>query len=97
METIYEFNQTRPLEQQKRADLLRRIFARCGSGAYVEPPLHASWGVHTSVGRNFYANFNLVLVDDGPITIGDDVLIGPNVTVATAQHPESPNLRARGA
>ena len=63
---------------------------------YVEPPIRASWGIHTSIGERFYANFNLVLIDDGAITIGDDVLIGPNVVIATAQHPLWPQLRARG-
>ena len=96
METIYDYNATRPLEQKKRSELLQKMFRRCGSDAYVETPIHASWGINTSIGARFYANFNLVLIDDGPITIGDDVLIGPNVTLATAQHPICPELRAQG-
>lgn len=84
METIYDYNATRPLEQEKRSELLQKMFKRCGANAYVETPIHASWGIHTSIGERFYANFNLVLIDDCSITIGDDVLIGPNVTLATA-------------
>lgn len=92
---INEYNATGAEETQKRAELLRRIFASVGEGCWFEPPLHANWGIHTHVGNNVYANFNLVLVDDGEVFIGDDVMIAPNVTIATAGHPVDPELRRR--
>lgn len=96
LERLYDYNATRPGESDKRAELLARMFGKIGQGCYIEPPLHANWGgKNVYVGDFFYANFNLTLVDDAKITIGDRVMIGPNVTVATAGHPVNPNLRAR--
>lgn len=93
---LYDFNQTRPIEQDKRAEMLEEMFAEVGDGCYIEPPLHANWGgkfVH--LGKNVYANFNLTLVDDTHIYIGDYTLLGPNVVIATAGHPILPELREK--
>lgn len=97
MELLYDFNQTRPSETEKRAALLKRIFAGTGENFYIEPPLHANWGKNTHIGSNVYANFNLTLVDDTDIYIGDSVMIGPNVVIATAGHPVEPGLRRKAA
>ena len=96
LEKLYDYNATRPLESKRRAELLKDMFAEVGDGAYIEPPLHANWGgkrVH--LGKNVYANFNLTLVDDTEIYIGDNVMIGPNTVIATAGHPIDPELRLR--
>ena len=93
LEKLYDFNQTRPSEADKRAALLKELFAEVGEGCYVEPPLHANWGWTTHFGHHVYANFNLTLVDDTDIFVGDYVMFGPNVTVATAGHPVDPELR----
>ncbi|MGF1704356.1 sugar O-acetyltransferase [Enterovibrio baiacu] len=95
LETLYDFNHSRPSEVEKRQTLMKQIFASVGEGCYIEPPLHANWGRHTHLGKHVYANFNLTLVDDTDITIGDAVMIGPNVTIATAGHPIEPELRRR--
>lgn len=93
-ELLYEYNQTRPREADKRAELLKKMFAEIGSNCYIEPPLHANWGGHfVHFGKNIYANYNLTLVDDTHIYVGDYTMIGPNVTVATAGHPIHPTLR----
>ena len=97
MERLYEYNLTRPHEQEKRQQMLRQMFAEIGPGCYIEPPLHANWGGHhVHFGKNVYANFNLTLVDDTHIYVGDYTMIGPNVTIATAGHPILPELRERG-
>ncbi len=94
LEKLYEFNQTRPSEQEKRAAMLREMFAEIGEGCYIEPPFHANWGGHhVHFGKGVYANFNLTLVDDTHIYVGDYTMFGPNVTVATASHPVLPELR----
>ena len=59
--------------------------------------MHANWGRHTHFGDNIYANFNLTLVDDTDIFVGDNVMFGPNVIVATAGHPILPELRLKVA
>ena len=94
LELQYEYNLTRPSEAEKRKELLSKMFAEIGEGCYIEPPLHANWaGKHVHFGKNVYANFNLTLVDDNHIYVGDNTLFGPNVVVATAGHPIDPELR----
>ncbi len=93
LDKLYDFNHTRPTEAQKREALLKELLAEVGENCYIEPPLHANWGCHTHFGNNVYANFNLTLVDDTHIYVGDSVMFGPNVTVATAGHPVNPELR----
>lgn len=96
LEKLYDFNMTRPLEQEKRENMLKEMFAEIGEGCYIEPPLHANWGVkHVHFGKMVYANFNLTMVDDTHIYVGDYTLIGPNVTIATAGHPIDPELREK--
>ena len=97
LEKLYDYNATRPLEQAKRAAMLKEMFADIGTGCYIEPPFHANWGGHhVHFGNNIYANFNLTLVDDTHIYVGDCTMFGPNVTIATAGHPILPELRAQG-
>lgn len=97
IEKLYDFNATRPLEGEKRTKLLKEMFAEIGDGCYIEPPLHSNWGGHhVHFGKNVYANFNLTLVDDTHIYVGDYTMFGPNVTVATAGHPILPELREQG-
>ena len=94
LEKLYDFNLTRPSEQEKRAAMLKEMFAEIGEECYIEPPLHSNWaGKHVHFGSYVYANFNLTLVDDTDIFVGDKVMFGPNVTVATAGHPIEPHLR----
>ena len=97
MELLYDYNATRPHDQEKRAALLRQMLAELGEDCYIEPPLHANWGgrfVH--FGKGVYANFGLTLVDDTHIYVGDHTLFGPNVVLATASHPILPELREKG-
>ena len=97
LDRLWEFNATRPSQLEKREALLRELFAEIGEGCYIEPPLHANWGGrHVHFGRNIYANFNLTLVDDTHIYVGDNTMFGPNVVVATAGHPLLPELREQG-
>ncbi len=96
LDKLYDFNMTRPLEQEKREAMLKEMFAEIGEGCYIEPPLRANWGgKHVHFGKMVYANFNLTMVDDTHIYVGDYTLIGPNVTIATAGHPIDPDLREK--
>ncbi len=97
LEKLFDYNQTRPSEAERRAALLREMFAEIGEGCYIEPPFHANWaGRFVHFGKNIYANFGLTLVDDTHIYVGDNVMFGPNVVIATAGHPILPELREQG-
>ena len=96
LDRLYEFNLTRPKEEKKREEMLKEMFAEIGEGCYIEPPFHANFGgAHVHFGKNIYANFNLTLVDDTHIYVGDSTMFGPNVVVATAGHPILPELREK--
>nr|WP_294676923.1 sugar O-acetyltransferase [uncultured Blautia sp.] len=97
LDRLYDFNMTRPTQLDKRKEMLKEMFAEIGEDCYIEPPLHANMaGAYVHFGKNVYANFNLTLVDDGHIYVGDYTMIGPNVTIATAGHPILPELREKG-
>lgn len=94
MDRLHEFNALKPSQLQEIKRYMKEIFAECGENVYIQRPLYANWGgSHVHMGSNIYANYNLTLVDDGHIYIGDWVQFGPNVTVVTAGHPILPELR----
>ena len=94
---LWELNQLRPSDAQAKEAYMKEVFAECGENCYIELPLRANWGGHhVHMGDLVYANSNLTLVDDGHIYIGSKVMFGPNVTVATANHPIEPSLRGSG-
>ena len=94
LDRLYDFNMTRPTQLEKRQEMLKDMFAEIGENCYIEPPLHTNFGGHhVHFGKNIYANFNLTLVDDTHIYVGDYTMFGPNVVVATAGHPILPELR----
>lgn len=94
---LWEFNKLKPSDIKEKERFMKEVFAECGENCYIELPFHANWGGHhVHFGSDIYANSNLTLVDDGHIFVGDKVMFGPNVTVATANHPIDPELRAKG-
>ena len=95
LDAMYDFNNTRPSETARRLALLKEMLAEVSEGCWIEPPFHANWGgAHVHFGRNIYVNFNLTLVDDTHIYVGDNTMIGPNVTITAASHPIDPALRS---
>ncbi len=81
-----------PLEVES---LIKEIFATVGENDWVELLVYFSYGSNIHIGRNFYANFNLTIVDDYTVTIGDNVLIAPNVTLSVTGHPVHHELKKR--
>ncbi|MDO4632458.1 MAG: sugar O-acetyltransferase [Eubacteriales bacterium] len=97
LDLLYDFNQTRPTEMEKRQKLLKEMFAEIGENCYIEPPLHSNFGgVHLHFGDSVYCNFNFTCVDDTHIYVGSYTMFGPNVTISTAGHPILPELREKG-
>lgn len=97
LDRLYDFNNTRPTEREKRQTLMKQMFAEIGEGCYIEPPFYSNMGAaHVHFGKNIYCNFGVTMVDDTHIYVGDDTMFGPNVVVATAAHPLLPQLREKG-
>ena len=91
-----EYNTLGLGDEKRMEELMPLMFAEVGPNTYVQPPFYANWGgAHVHFGEWVYANFNLTLVDDGHIYIGDHTMIGPNVTIATAGQPILPELREK--
>lgn len=98
LEKNFDYNQLRPSQQEEKQTLLKQLFAEIGEGCYIEAPFHANWGgKHVHLGSHVYVNYNLTLVDDTNIYIGDHVMIAPNVVIATGTHPIHPGLRRKEA
>jgi galactoside O-acetyltransferase len=94
LDSIKEYNDTRPSEQHRQERMLQDIFAEIGEGTTVLPPFHANMGgKYVHIGSQVFINYNLTLVDDTDIYIGSHCMFGPNVTLSTAAHPISPRLR----
>lgn len=94
---LYEFNHMPPTQPERRSELLQKMFAEFGEGSYIEPPFHANWGgKHVHFGKHVYANFNLTVVDDTHVYVGDYTQFGPNVVLTVAGHPIDPALRQEG-
>ncbi|HIS59700.1 MAG TPA: sugar O-acetyltransferase [Candidatus Faecousia faecipullorum] len=97
LDSLREYNEILHVQMEKRREKLKEMFAEIGDECYVESPFYSNFGgrnVH--FGNGVYANFNLTLVDDTHIYVGDYTMIGPNVTIATAGHPILPQLRQQG-
>ncbi len=93
---VRQFNALPPEDMDGRAALLPKLFGEVGKNVWIVPPLTAAVGKYVSIGDGTYANMNLTLIDDWKITIGKNVLIGPNVTLCTTGHPVHPKHRADG-
>ena len=94
MDKLWEFNRLKPSEQEQKQKYMKETFAECGEDCYIELPFFANWGgKNLHFGNKVYANFNLTVVDDGEVFVGARVMFGPNVTIATANHPIEPSLR----
>lgn len=95
-ELLYDYNHTRPSEKTKRKDILKELLGDTGDDVWIEPPVHMAYGKNVHIGNHFYANFNLVIVDDIDVYIGEHVMIAPNVTITPTGHPVDPDLRKPG-
>lgn len=90
---LYEYNRCHPRDMKKRSQLLKEMFHSVKEKYFIELPFHCDYGFNITIGENFFANNNLTLLDVCPITIGDNVLIAPNVGIYTAGHTLDPQLR----
>jgi maltose O-acetyltransferase len=94
-EKIYEFNQLRPSQIQEQRAILRELLGTCGEVILINQPFRCDYGCNIHVGERFFANFNFTVLDEAPVTIGNDAFIGPNVSIYTACH--STNVEERNS
>ncbi|WP_326717241.1 sugar O-acetyltransferase [Vagococcus jeotgali] len=91
-----QFNQSSEIDLEDRTRILKELFGKTGEYLYVEPNLKCDYGSNISVGNYFYANFDCIMLDVCPITIGDEVMFGPRVSIFTASHPLDADVRISG-
>lgn len=92
----FRYNHTPPEDAQDRERLFRELIPDAGAGSGAKPPFYCDYGTRIRLGRNFFANYNCKMIDGGMITFGDNVLVGPDCTFATATHAVDPEARLRG-
>ncbi|MDO4306126.1 MAG: sugar O-acetyltransferase [Eubacteriales bacterium] len=93
---IYEFNMLSPDRRAEIPKLLKALIGKTGENIWIEAPFHCDYGWNIEVGENFFANYNLTILDVGKVTIGKNVQIAPNVSIYTAGHPLHPDSRNSG-
>lgn len=72
---------------ENRLPIIKEFIGQIGEKYYMQGPIQFNYGRHTFIGENFFANFNLLIMDDGPVHIGNNVMFGPNVSIMATNHP----------
>ena len=93
---IYRYNSLSPEQGEEQAALIKEIIGKCGENIWIETPFHCDYGWNIEVGENFFANYNLTILDVGKVVIGKNAQIAPNVSIYTAGHPVHPDSRNTG-
>ncbi|MBQ4352857.1 MAG: sugar O-acetyltransferase [Prevotella sp.] len=90
-EVIHDYNLLRPSENKKKLELLKGLLGHIGDDkVIINQPFRCDYGKQISIGKRFFANFNFTILDEAPVTIGDDCFVGPNVSIYTACHSTDP-------
>ena len=90
-DTIHKYNNLLPSASQERFGILKELLGNTADDEFIiNQPFYCDYGKQISIGKRFFANFNLTILDEAPVTIGDDCFIGPNVSIYTACHSTDP-------
>lgn len=95
-ELCFRLNQLPPSRSEARETILRELFGHLGSGVILHSPFRCDFGTQISIGDGFVGNFNLTILDEAPVTIGNRVFIGPNTGIYTVNHALLPDQRNEG-
>ena len=93
---IYQYNLLAPDAVEEQEKLIKTILGKTGKYVHIEAPFHCDYGYNIEVGENFFANYNLTVLDVGLVRIGNNAQIAPNVSIYTAGHPVHPDSRNSG-
>ena len=83
---IYKYNNLPPEAEKEQEELIKEILGKTGENVHIEAPFHCDYGYNIEVGENFFANYNLTVLDVGKVRIGKNAQIAPNVSIYTAGH-----------
>lgn len=92
----FEYNNTKPSQLHTKKDLLKNILGKTKGNFTILTPFWCDYGYHIELGKNFYANHNLIILDEAKVTFGDNVFIAPNCGFYTAGHPIDVPRRNQG-
>lgn len=92
----FKYNQLMPSDSENQKKLLEELLGEMDNLAIVVAPFWCDYGYNISVGKNFFANHNTVILDDAKVTFGDNVFIAPNCGFYTAGHPIDAKRRNQG-
>lgn len=92
----FRYNNISPLEHKKKKLMIQQFFGKTGERLSVLSPFYCDYGFNIKVGNYFFSNYGLTILDVAPVTIGDNVMFGPNVSLFTAGHPLHPVSRNSG-
>jgi len=95
-----QYNNLLPTDFAARNAMLREMLGQADENTFINQPFYCDYGKHIRVGKRFFANFGFTVLDEAPVTIGDDCFVGPNVSIYTACHsiiPEERNSRREWA
>lgn len=95
-ELCFSFNNLRPSEISAKSEIIRRLFSKTGENFNIVAPFNCDYGYNIEIGENFFANFNLIILDEAKVTFGDNVFVGPNCAFYTALHPLDYERRNQG-
>ena len=93
---IYKYNNLPPEAEKEQEELIKEILGKTGENVHIEAPFHCDYGYNIEVGEDFFANYNLTVLDVGKVRIGKNAQIAPNVSIYTAGHPIHPDSRNSG-
>lgn len=92
----YDFNMCRPSDSEKQNEILQKIIGNIKGEYFITQPFHCDYGFNVSIGKNFYSNYNLTILDGARVTFGDNVFIAPNCVFSTAGHAIDSEQRNQG-
>lgn len=95
-ELLHDYNNLKPSQVTERDTLLKDLLGKTGNHFFIEPPFRCDYGYNIEIGDNFYSNYNCIILDCAKVTIGNNVMLAPNVSLFTAGHPIDAEKRNEG-
>lgn len=92
----YEYNNLKPSQENERRETIKKILGSTEENFLIEQPFICDYGYNIKIGKDFYSNHNLTILDANTVEFGDNVFIAPNCSFYTAGHPLDSETRNKG-